>query len=83
MSHKCPSCQRVLYNRRLAQCGFCGAAIPESLRFTAEEEAALKREEADLDQRRKDRQRAADIKEEQREQKRRADEIKAALHGGF
>jgi hypothetical protein len=73
----------VLYNRRLAQCGFCGAAIPESLRFTTEEIAALDREAAELDERRKQRQRAADIKEEEREQKRRADEIKAFLHGGF
>lgn len=41
MSHFCPSCRRVLYNRRAAHCGFCGAPIPENLRFTPEEIAAL------------------------------------------
>ncbi len=29
----CPACGRVLYDRCLASCGFCGNAIPESLRF--------------------------------------------------
>ena len=37
MSYNCPTCQRLLYNRRLKHCGFCGAQIPESLRFTPEE----------------------------------------------
>ena len=83
MSHKCPSCQRVIYNRRLTRCGFCGAEIPESLRFTPAEIAALERELAELEQLRKQRQRSADIKEEEREQKRRADEIRLLLHGGF
>jgi hypothetical protein len=73
----------VLYNRRLTHCGFCGAEIPESLRFTTEEIAALEQELAELEQRRKQRQRTADIKEEQREQKRREEEIRALLHGGF
>ena len=44
MTYHCPNCQRVLYNRRLENCGFCGAAIPQELRFTTEEIAALDRE---------------------------------------
>lgn len=40
MSYYCPTCQRLLYNRRLKRCGFCDAAIPENLRFTPEEIAA-------------------------------------------
>jgi predicted nucleic acid-binding Zn-ribbon protein len=65
MRHKCPSCQRVLYNRRLKSCGFCGAAIPESLRFTPEETAALERKMADLDEQRRQRQLAADKEQEE------------------
>ncbi|MGB0581165.1 MAG: hypothetical protein ACPGVU_15820, partial [Limisphaerales bacterium] len=44
----CPSCDRVLYNRRLTKCGFCGADIPIEQRFTPEEEAKLDREMEDL-----------------------------------
>jgi len=58
MSHCCPRCQRVLYNRRLKDCGFCGATIPEELRFTPEEIAALDREMAVLQERRRQREEA-------------------------
>lgn len=60
MSHHCPSCQRVLYNRRLSHCGYCGAEIPENLRFTPEEIAALDRKVAEWDEQRKQRERAAE-----------------------
>jgi len=56
MRHNCPSCERVLYNRRLKRCGFCGATIPEELRFTPEETAALERKMEELEQARKLRQ---------------------------
>ncbi len=49
MSHFCPTCQRILYNRRLAKCGFCSAPIPESMRFTAAEVAALEQRAAELE----------------------------------
>lgn len=65
MSHYCQSCQRVLYNRRLTHCGFCGAPIPESLRFTPEEIAALDRNMAETEERRKQRERAAAEAEEE------------------
>jgi hypothetical protein len=41
MEYRCPACQRSLYDRRLEKCGFCGAEIPQHLRFTAQETAAL------------------------------------------
>jgi len=59
MKHDCPKCQRVLYNRRLKHCGFCGAPIPEELRFTAEEIAALDRQMAELEASRQQREAAA------------------------
>ena len=46
MEHHCPNCQRVLYDRRLKCCGFCGATIPPELRFTPDEASALDREKA-------------------------------------
>ena len=64
MNHNCPNCQRVLYNRRLKNCGFCGAPIPENLRFTSEEIAALERKMAELEEQRRQRQLAADKEEE-------------------
>jgi len=60
VSHHCPSCSRVLYNRRLARCGFCGATIPEELRFTQEEIAALDRKMAELEESRRQRELADD-----------------------
>jgi len=68
MSHKCPSCQRVLYNRRLKKCGFCGVPIPEELRFTPEERASLEQKMADLEDQRRQRQFSADKEEEERRQ---------------
>lgn len=56
MKHDCPNCQRVLYNRRLKHCGFCGASIPEELRFSPDEAAALERKMADLEASRRQRQ---------------------------
>ncbi len=38
----CPTCNRVLYDRCLAKCGFCGSPIPESLRFKPEEISRIK-----------------------------------------
>lgn len=66
MSHRCPSCQSVLYNRRLTHCAFCGAEIPESLRFTPEEIAALDRKMAELEEQRRRRERKAVEEEEAR-----------------
>jgi len=65
MSHHCPSCQRVLYNRRLTRCGFCGAPIPDELRFTPEEIAVLDKKMADLEEQRRQRERAAEKEQEE------------------
>jgi len=72
MNNKCPSCQRMLYNRRLKACGFCGAPIPEELRFTPEEIAALDRKAAELEEQRRQRERAAAKEEEEDEARKRA-----------
>jgi hypothetical protein len=69
MKVHCPSCHKVLYSRRLKQCGFCGAEIPEELRFTEEEIAALDRRLAESAARRKENEREFD----EREAKRQAD----------
>ncbi len=50
----CPSCQRMLYDRRLAQCGYCGAAIPESLQFTLERIAEIDQQMAELEEQRRE-----------------------------
>jgi len=67
MSYRCPSCQRELYNRRLKACGFCGAPIPEELRFTPEEIAKLDRETAELEEKRRAREQTAAKEEEERQ----------------
>ena len=69
MSHNCPSCQRVLYNRRLKACGFCGAPIPEELRFTPDEVAVLDRKMAEMEEQRQQRERAAAKAEEEARQR--------------
>jgi hypothetical protein len=69
MNHNCPSCQKVLYNRRLTHCGFCGAQIPDSLRFTAEEIAALDQRMAELEEQRGQREQAAAKEKEEARQR--------------
>jgi len=69
MNYQCPKCQRALYNRRLTHCGFCGAPIPDELRFTSEEIAKLDREMAALEQQHKQRQLAADKEEAETRQR--------------
>jgi hypothetical protein len=65
MSKHCPKCQRVLYNRRLTHCGFCGGPIPDELRFTPEEIAVLDRKLADLEEQKRQRELAAAKEEEE------------------
>ncbi len=74
MKVHCPSCDKVLYSRRLKQCAFCGAEIPEALRFSAEEIAALDRSLAESAARRK----GNEHEFEEREAKRRADSDSAS-----
>ena len=69
MSYQCPKCQRALYNRRLRQCGFCGAPIPDEWRFTPEEIAKLDREMAELEEQHRQRQLAADKEEAEARQR--------------
>jgi hypothetical protein len=59
----------VLYNRRLKNCGFCGAPIPESLRFTPEKSAALEGKMAELEEQRRERQLAAEKEESEARQR--------------
>ena len=72
MSFKCPSCQRVLYNRRLEACGLCGAPIPEELRFTAEEVAELDRKMAKSEEQRRHREQVREQEDEKQEERQRA-----------
>lgn len=46
MTHHCPTCNGVLYDRRRKTCGFCGAEIPAELLFTPAELEHLRVEEA-------------------------------------
>jgi hypothetical protein len=61
MSYYCPTCQRIIFNRRLARCEFCNAGIPAELRFSANEIAKLDRQMSELAARRKKR----DIEQEE------------------
>ena len=79
MIYYCPSCQRVLYNRRLTHCGFCGAEIPERLRFTPEEIAALDRKMAEMEEQRRQRERAAAEAEEEKARRRDAGSAGAVI----
>lgn len=56
----CPSCQRVLYDRRLTRCGYCGERLPDKLRFTPERIAELDQEMAGMEEDRKRRRREAE-----------------------
>lgn len=66
MNNQCPSCQRLLYDRRLLRCGYCGAMIPEGMRFTEERIAEIDQEMAELERQRQERLRIAREEEEER-----------------
>jgi predicted nucleic acid-binding Zn ribbon protein len=63
----CPSCERVLYSRRLTHCGFCGEGIPEALRFTPEEILELDREIAVLEKARQEKRDREEAEEKLRQ----------------
>lgn len=44
MDERCPACDRPLYDRTRATCGYCGAQVPEALRFTPGEGLAHRTE---------------------------------------
>jgi hypothetical protein len=69
MTYHCPKCQRVLYNRRLKNCGFCSSPIPDEMRFTPEEIAALDQQMVELDEQRRQRQLAVDKEKENARQR--------------
>ena len=81
MSYHCPSCHRVLYDRRLTHCGFCGADIPEGLRFTPKEITAQDREMKQLEQQSKQRQMVVDKKEKEEEDRRRKERLRMLITG--
>lgn len=66
MSVHCPSCNRILYNRRLKTCGFCGAILPENLRFSPEEIAKIEKLEKELEKSEAERRKRSDEEEEAR-----------------
>jgi hypothetical protein len=66
MSVYCQSCNRILYTRRLKNCGFCGAVLPENLRFSPEEIAKVEKLEKELANSQAERRKRADEEEEAR-----------------
>jgi hypothetical protein len=60
MSVHCPSCNRILYNRRLTKCGFCGVLLPEHVRFTPEKIAELEKIQKDLEKSAEERRKRAE-----------------------
>jgi hypothetical protein len=41
MKYECSECARTLFNRRLANCEFCGATIPQALRLSDSDKKQL------------------------------------------
>jgi fluoroacetyl-CoA thioesterase len=58
----CPSCGFQVFNRRYAKCERCGAALPESIVYSAEELAALRERERKEELERQREQRAKKVK---------------------
>jgi ribosomal protein L37E len=64
---RCPKCNRVVYNRRLKTCGFCGAELPQEFQLTEAESKELAKQDADSEALRKIRK----LKDEHEEELRR------------
>ena len=66
----CPHCQRLLYSRQHARCGYCGGQLPEGVRLAGHEVDEMKAEISEIDTRRA----VAKAKEDrEREEQRRRD----------
>jgi hypothetical protein len=63
----CPHCQRLLYSRQHARCGYCGGELPESVRLSDHQIDEMKAEISEIDARRA----VAKEKEEQEREERR------------
>lgn len=48
----CPHCQRIVYSRQHATCGYCAGALPPEMRLTDAEIAALNAEQTAIAERR-------------------------------
>lgn len=44
MDYKCPSCGKMVFNRRLENCEFCNAPLPKEIVYTPEERERIDRE---------------------------------------
>jgi len=62
----CPKCNGIVYSRRHKFCGFCGAPFPAEFLFTEAELAALAKEEAEIERRRKVRKAKEEADEQER-----------------
>jgi hypothetical protein len=68
MSYRCPTCEKVIFNRRLERCEFCAGIIPPEMRFSAEEIAKLDESVARSAETAKRRAKAREIEERRAEQ---------------
>ncbi len=67
--YKCPDCSFAVFNRRVARCEKCGVALPEEVRFTAQELDLLAQESARIERARQELQRERDEQELKRQQR--------------
>jgi hypothetical protein len=65
MSLQCPKCNGAVYDRRRKTCGFCGAALPAEMLFSAAEIEVLNRKEAEAEERRLKRKAKVDAEEQE------------------
>lgn len=62
----CPACGFTVFNRRVAACESCGAALPAGMRFSDAELAHLEAESARIEKIRRDMAQEAERAEEER-----------------
>jgi len=69
---KCPGCERVLINRLVNYCLYCGETIPEELQLTDQERAEVKEQQKEeLEERRRLREEKEKEQEAEKRSKRR------------
>ncbi len=52
MKFVCPACEKTIFNRRLKQCEFCQAELPDSLRYSEQDLQRIESEHQRNQQRR-------------------------------
>jgi hypothetical protein len=64
MKNRCPTCRRVIYDRRPKRCGYCGAVLPAEMQLSEADISARDKRKAEAEKQREQRAKERDSETE-------------------